>query len=185
MESLINLDHALFQKINLDWTNPVFDQIFPVITDLHKNPWCLLVVIPLLIIWIWKDRAHAPKWILALVISIGLSDGFAYRVIKGQVDRSRPAYAGVPHLLRTHDHSGPSFPSNHASNMFAAATILTAAFPAGAPVFFLVAFLIAYSRVYVGVHFPLDVLGGAILGTIIAFTVYRLMRGWIRRSKPG
>jgi membrane-associated phospholipid phosphatase len=179
-QSLVQFDRQLFEVINVGWTNSVFEFIFPLITDLHKEPVFLVFVLFSLAFWVWRQGARALKWILVLILSVGFADLFAYRVIKKSVDRARPPYSGVTYELRTNSHSGDSFPSNHATNMFAAATALSGAAPSLAPVFFGVAFLVAYSRVYVGVHFPLDVTAGAIIGVLIAALVRRLFRKWLR-----
>jgi len=164
LETIIEIDHWIFERINLDWTNRFFDWFFPAITDLHKNPWFLALTAVLLVLWVWKHRWIAVRWIFVLALSIGLSDVAAYRVIKPVVNRSRPPESGITVQLRTHKHSGMSFPSNHATNIFAAATVLSSAFPPFSAAFYFIAFLIAYSRVYVGVHFPGDVFAGAVLG---------------------
>jgi undecaprenyl-diphosphatase len=181
LDFLIGLDHAFFTKINHDWTNSFFDWLFPSITDLYKDPRSLFVLLPLLAFWIYKQRSYAVKWILLAVLSLAASDLIAYRVIKPLADRQRPQPAGVEVVLRTQPTTSPSFPSNHATNMFAVATILSGGLPYLAPVFYFIAFLVAYSRPYVGVHFPLDVIGGAILGTLIAYALRRLIGPWIVR----
>jgi undecaprenyl-diphosphatase len=79
---------------------------------------------------------------------------------------------GVPH--------SDSFPSGHATIAFTCATTLSFAAPRAAPGFFLLAAAIAWSRVYVGVHYPLDVLGGAALGVLIATALRWLLRGRLR-----
>lgn len=181
MDFLISLDHALFAKINLDWTNAFFDWFFPRITDLQKNPLTLLVLLPLLVFWYMRRGPTALRWILITIVSVGLSDLAAYRGLKNLVERDRPEAAHVVLALRTDSHTGPSFPSNHASNMFAAATALSGGLPHLAPIFYSMAALVAYSRVYCGVHFPLDVISGAILGTLIALLVRAVFR-W--RARP-
>ncbi|MES2854434.1 MAG: phosphatase PAP2 family protein [Bdellovibrionota bacterium] len=184
MEELLALDRALFVHINHDWANSVFDQIFPFITDLHRNPYFFFLVFPLLVLWVWKARMAAVKWILVLTIAIGLSDGFSYRVVKAHAQRSRPVETGLSVVLRTNHHSGTSFPSNHAANMFAGATVLAFAFPAWTFLFVLIATAVAYSRVYVGVHFPLDVTVGGLIGFFFALVTVKFAVRWWKLPLP-
>ncbi|MES2965488.1 MAG: phosphatase PAP2 family protein [Bdellovibrionota bacterium] len=185
MDQLIAFDRYLFERINLDWTNGVFDWLFPAITDLHKSPEFLIAVLPLLALWAYKGKTNAMKWMIVLLMAIGIADAFSYRVLKASTMRARPEAAGVRLQLRTHQHSGSSFPSNHTSNVFAAATVLTGAFPVGAPLWFGVAAAVGYSRIYVGVHFPLDVLGGALLGVAIGTILLRIFRRWLGIKSGG
>src|ERR671931_1358426 len=115
------------------------------------------------------------------LIAVALADWSATGV-KALVDRPRPPvrYAEPKALVPVpHD---ASFPSGHAATSFAAATILSFASPRLAPFFFLLAAAVAFSRVYVGVHYPLDVIGGAALGALLAIALRRLVR--VRRRLP-
>lgn len=185
MEELINLDKALFLKINGTWTYPILDKLMPVLTDLHQHLWFIAGLVPLLVaIWVFKFKVRALKTLVLIVMAIALADAVSYRVVKPLVDRPRPEMSGIPVTMRTLPHSGKSFPSNHAANNFAAATILSFAHPPAAPLFFAVAFVIAYSRIYVGVHFPLDVLGGATLGVIISTLIWVFLGfKWLKNTK--
>jgi undecaprenyl-diphosphatase len=92
----------------------------------------------------------------------------AARALKAGIDVQRPSsrYASPKTLVPApHDHS---FPSGHAATSFAAATVLTAFAPRFAPAWYLLALAIGFARIYVGVHYPLDVVGGAALGIVIA-----------------
>jgi undecaprenyl-diphosphatase len=112
------------------------------------------------------------------VIAIALSDVSAM-ALKAVIDRPRPPlrYA-EPKTLVSLPHDG-SFPSGHAATSFAAATMLSFAFPRLAPLLYVLAAAVAFSRVYVGVHYPLDVIAGAILGVLVAVVVMVL---WNRRA---
>jgi membrane-associated phospholipid phosphatase len=114
--------------------------------------------------------------VIALVLADWTSMG-----LKALIDRPRPPlrYAEPKTLVPVpHD---ASFPSGHAATSFAAATILSLAFPRFAPFLYVLAAAVAFSRVYVGVHYPLDVLGGAILGVLVAVGLRLLTRGIARR----
>ena len=107
------------------------------------------------------------------VIAVALADWSAMG-LKALVDRPRPPlrYAEPKTLVPVpHD---ASFPSGHAATSFAAATMLAFAFPRLAPFLYVLAAAVAFSRVYVGVHYPLDIIGGALLGVLIA-VVLRLL----------
>ena len=78
---------------------------------------------------------------------------------------------------------GDSFPSGHAATSFAGAALLSRFLPARWPVLFLLAAGVAFSRVYVGVHYPADVVGGAILGTLVAIALRQLAAVPLR-SRP-
>ena len=109
------------------------------------------------------------------VIAVALADWSAMG-LKALVDRPRPPlrYAEPKTLVPVpHD---ASFPSGHAATSFAAATMLAFAFPRLAPFLYVLAAAVAFSRVYVGVHYPLDVIGGALLGALIAVGLWLLVR---------
>jgi undecaprenyl-diphosphatase len=109
-----------------------------------------------------------------------LADATAYG-IKLLVDRRRPGLDPLVHLP-----TDPGFPSGHAATSFAGATMLSAFAPRYRAVFFLLAAGIAFSRVYVGVHWPLDVLAGAALGAALASAALTSLRrrGRFPRRSP-
>ena len=139
------------------------------------------------LVWIGIALALAllrrrPALLLVVLAADGIADLLAL-AIKRVVDVQRPAvrYAEPKALVPVpHDHS---FPSGHAATSFACATTLALAFPRLAVPFYVLAAAIAFSRVYVGVHYPLDVLGGAVLGVCIAIALRWLTAG-LRRSRP-
>jgi undecaprenyl-diphosphatase len=103
--------------------------------------------------------------------------------LKLWVERDRPPVSRpVPEPLLEAP-STYSFPSGHATVAFACATVLSLAVPRLRWPLFALAALIAFSRVYVGVHYPGDVLAGAALGILLA-TALRMLAGALRRSEP-
>jgi membrane-associated phospholipid phosphatase len=107
-------------------------------------------------------------------IALLAADGIA-GIVKSAVGENRP---DEPHPLVTIPHSH-SFPSGHTATAAAGATMLSVLYPRAAPLFIVVAAAIAYSRLYVGVHFPLDVVGGAVIGVATALLLLAIVR---RRS---
>ena len=103
--------------------------------------------------------------------------------LKVWFDRDRPPLSEpIPKTL-VELPSTSSFPSGHATVSFACATVLALAVPRLRAPLFVLAALIAYSRVYVGVHYPFDVLAGAALGVGIAIAL-RMLATALRRSAP-
>lgn len=156
----------MFRFLNSGISNPVFDIIMPFLTDLNKHRFVLAIVLALLLwMFIRGDRTMrlAAFW---LVITIIISDQFSSSIIKYWFVRDRPCHVLHDVRLLVSCGSGYSFPSSHAVNNFAGALILAFFFPKAKWWFFGFAAAVAYSRVYVGVHYPLDVLGGAIIGLV-------------------
>src|SRR5204862_4320808 len=122
------------------------------------------------------------RWgvLLLTVVAVALAD-WTSMVIRALVDRPRPPLRyPEPKTLVPLPHDA-SFPSGHAATSFAAATMLSFAFPAFAPALLILAAAVAFSRVYVGVHYPLDVIGGAALGALVATALRTLVRA---RRRP-
>jgi len=180
MEDLVRVDHHIFYYLNRVWTNSAFDYVLPLLTDLHKNPIALGIFAVLLIVWLALGRLQSLKCILVLIFVISISDALSHRVFKPFFQRERPQYLAQTQVL-TEKQAGWSFPSSHATNCFAAAATVGSFFPPFRAYLMAFAALVAYSRVYVGVHYPLDVLVGALLGLLLAYAAYWIWLGLVER----
>ena len=119
---------------------------------------------------LWR---RATPFVLVLLVDAA-ADGLA-TLLKVAVGSHRPS-GGAP--LVTIPHSD-SFPSGHTATSFACATVLAVLVPRAAPAFYVLALAIGYSRIYIGVHWPLDVVGGAVVGVATALLLLAIAR---RRS---
>ncbi len=186
IDFLSQLDTALFYFFNVQLSNPVFDAVMPVITA--TGNWRILAI-PIGLFWFWKGRSKGRWAILYAVFAWGLSDLFNSNLVKSVFERPRPCLAlSDVHLLvgcgQTY-----SFPSGHAVTSFAIATFLTLVYPRARWVLFPLAFLVSYSRIAVGVHYPFDILVGWVEGALFGYLFYRLFISqqnlWQKRSWRG
>lgn len=169
---LEELDQTWFLLINNTLTHTYLDRFFGHITNLHHHSYFLYIVVPACVLfYVWRSRVRAIKVIALVALVIGLCDTFSYRVLKPVVSRARPKYTlGSQVQVRVSYYpKSDSFPSNHALSGFAVARLLTWFYPLASPWwFFGTAAVIAYSRVYVGVHYPGDVIGGGLIGYFLS-----------------
>lgn len=175
MDFLYELDKSLLFKINREWTAPWADAFFPAITDLHKNPWVFSgIALVTLTLLFWKYKRLGIALFFILVLALGSTDLIGNRVFKKNVARARPGDALTTMVIVRSPYGGYSFTSNHAANMFCLAKYLTEFIPQARLISYSAAVLISYSRVYNGVHYPSDVLGGGILGWLIGW-IYSIL----------
>ncbi len=175
-------DHALFLRINGVWTHPALDMAMPAMTDLNRSYWFWAALGCGLVAWLYKRRASALRMAVTLGATIGGTDLLCDRLLKPLFHRLRPEFVESAVILRAGSHSRYGFPSNHSANSFAAAAFIASLHPRFAAPAFAAAALIAYSRVYVGAHFPSDVLGGAVVGSAVGWLAAAALRKWSRRT---
>ncbi|MBD3170591.1 MAG: phosphatase PAP2 family protein [candidate division Zixibacteria bacterium] len=161
LDFIVNIDIQVFYFINMTIANNVMDLVMPFITE-ESNFLYPLIAVCVGIIFLMKRRGLVI--LLWGGVLIALSDQLSSSVIKPLVDRPRPCHELDLYRLLVNCGAGKSFPSSHATNMFAAATFFGEKFLNRRREFYLVAFMVALSRVYVGVHYPLDVIAGAAIG---------------------
>lgn len=172
---LLGIDIELFRLINAVFINGVFDVILSAVTS--SRNWMPIFIVGLVSL-LWKGGTKGRTCVLLLLVSVSITDPVNSRILKPLVDRQRPSHALVGARVLVPDNGGASFPSTHAANMFAAAYILSFFYSQRRILWIAIAFLVAYSRVYVGVHYPADVAGGAIVGVTIAWGVISLFQLW-------
>ncbi|GIV16839.1 MAG: phosphatase PAP2 family protein [Armatimonadota bacterium] len=181
--ALSQIDISLLYAVNRAH-HPLLDAVMLFATDIKRTGILLLVV------WIgllWKGGARGRTVALLLIPLILLTDQLSSHVLKELFGRVRPCEAlqgvraidGCRHSL--------SFPSSHAVNTFAAATLFALFYRRWVPwVAFGLAAIVSYSRVYLGLHYPSDVLGGAVIGALCALAIvwgHRRLSALIRRGK--
>ncbi len=187
MNFLADLDTRLFLLFNREWVHPVLDFLMPLITDFDH--WRIPVILVLLVA-LARGRAETRVGVLFAILAVVVADQICSAGIKPIFDRPRPfkVLEEARKLVGAH---ASSFPSSHAANTFAAGTFLALRFRRMRAVL-LVSAVVGYSRVYVGVHYPLDVGAGAGIGAAVGFGFAVLERGarlrledfFARRKKP-
>ena len=179
---LYSNDVAILRWINVSWSCTFLDVFFRFITNYHH--FVILILLLLLGLLIWGGKKG--RWVvLALIITVTLTDQVSAHVFKDIFDRVRPCNA-LPGILTPDDKpTSFSFPSSHATNMGGSMTLLALAYPAWGWICALVAFLVGLSRVYLGVHYPSDVLGGWLLGIAIGWGMWTITKPFtVEKAKP-
>lgn len=183
--SLRELDASLFSYINRDLQNSIFDISMPVITD--KYYFLILILMAWLLI---RDKKSAFIPIALTVLSVALSDWIS-NIFKYIIERPRPCNALEAVNLLVGCTDSFSMPSSHAANAFAAIFALSYQ-SAGEPesrkkwmrwLLLSIAVAVGFSRIYVGVHYPSDVIAGAFIGIVVSVFIIKLYKWAYLRYK--
>jgi len=182
MEILQQVDTALFFFINHGWENPVFDWLMPFVTK-RENGFPLWIAAYILLLWKGGKKGRIAALLIIPVIL--LSDQISASVLKELFRRTRPCVALDGVRMLTGLKTSFSMPSSHAANICAAASFFAIFYPRGNWFYWTLAILVCLSRIYVGVHYPSDVVVGALLGVVCTLAVigaYRIIEKAIARS---
>lgn len=154
--------------MNQTCSNSFLDTIMPLWRN--QNTWIPLYILIAVVASLQLKR-NTWWWLLAAIITVVLTDQISSHIIKPIFARPRPCSMGLGHLLLQHCSGGYSFTSSHACNHFGITAFFIATLFQNKKVYqYLLVFwaaTICFAQVYVGVHYPLDVLCGAILGVCI------------------
>jgi membrane-associated phospholipid phosphatase len=174
-KTVLQFDHWLFHKINQVWINPFFDLILPFARQ--QEFWYFFYLF-LLVFALYNFGKKGCWWSASLIMTAIISDLASSTLVKSATFLFRirpcrdPDMIGQVRVLVNYCPQSSSFTSSHACNHFAAAWFIFITLnQTGSWRWLLLiwAFVICYAQVYVGVHFPLDILGGAVLGTAIGY----------------
>jgi undecaprenyl-diphosphatase len=167
------IDLALFRFCNSSLASAPADAFFPFITDVHH--WYPVYVALLAFIMLhWKKSGVMVS--VLLLITILISDQFSSSVLKPLIGRIRPCEALEHVRILVGCGGGKSFPSSHAVNNFAAAQVLSSTLLKWKPYVYAIAGVVAFSRIYVGVHYPSDAIGGAMIGLLVGWITVKAGR---------
>jgi undecaprenyl-diphosphatase len=175
---LITLDHRLFLFINHLPHTPVSDTVAMTLSGVLGS---MVAVWILLSIWLFVREEKKDHWFfLPFAVASGLSLLITDVLLKNYFSRNRP-----PLSLGTINIGNPlfdhSFPSGHATFAWSLAVVLASKEPRAKWLFYTLAFLISFSRVYLGAHYPFDVIAGALIGLGIGFFSLWVERGLVQK----
>lgn len=185
LSSILDVDLELFRAVNAKVTSPFWD---PFMVTLSAA-WFWWSVTALVLIWaLVNKRKTVTRALLLIAVAMGISDLVAFEILKPTFKRERPCRDLTDVRLVDNRCGGDfGFPSNHAANGFAAVTVAwlvaqryrqktSKLFPCS---LISSAALVAFSRVYLGVHYPLDVVVGALFGSMVGALCYL----WVTRTR--
>ena len=172
IDKIVEIDKQVMVFLNKTISNPIFDFIMPIITNQNFLVFSGLILIGYLAYFGGK---RGRITIVLLLIAAGFSDAICFQIIKPWVGRIRPSHEFYEYINLLVSKGGKySFPSNHAANSFVFATVLSYFYDKNRISLYILASTIAFSRVYVGVHYPLDIIFGSIIGYIISWIILSL-----------
>ncbi len=165
-EFLYSIDLSIFYFFNHTLSAGFLDKFFSILTSV--NNWYIAYVI-LLGISFFKGGRKGKLAVAGIILLIIVSDQLGYRVLKEFFQRPRPCDVLTDVVTPLGCTGTFSFPSNHALNNFTAAFFFYLLFPKLKWVLFITAALVSISRVYLGLHYPSDIIGGAIIGSALGY----------------
>ena len=172
IDTIVAIDKQIMVFLNKTISNPIFDFIMPIITNQNFLVFSGLILIGYLAYFGGK---RGRITIVVLLIAASFSDAICFQIIKPWVGRIRPSHEFYEYINLLVSKGGKySFPSNHAANSFVFATVLSYFYDRKRISLYILASTIAFSRVYVGVHYPLDIIFGSIIGYIISWIILSL-----------
>ena len=169
IDILIEIDKKLMVFLNKTISNSIFDILMPIITN--QNFLAIIGVILIIYLGYFGEKKGRIT-LLVLLFAAGMSDAICAQIIKPWVGRIRPSHEFIEYINLLVSKGGKwSFPSNHAANSFAFATVLSYFYDKNKIILFSIASVIAFSRVYVGVHYPMDIFFGGLIGYTISWII--------------
>lgn len=184
-------DISLLRQINTEWTHPVLDWLMPALSAIEA--WVPLIVLVVLLT-AWRGGRQVRLMLLCLAVALGVGDGVISNTLKKTIGRVRPrdAVANItvrdlgaaspafmrlfkPAVARSSEPAGEtrgkSFPSSHAVNMFAAATVIALFYRRAGMLMYLLAAAVSYSRIYCAAHWPSDIPPSMAMGILVGWGV--------------
>lgn len=170
MESLSRLDLSVFYWINHGWGRPWLDPVFIFFTE---KEFFYIPIAAVFIFFLTKGGVKGRFMVLALVLAVLAADQISAHLVKPWVHRVRPCNALPDDRTPYGTSVSLSFPSSHATNIAAIMMVLGLSFTRWSWAFALWALLVGLSRIYLGLHYPTDVLGGFLLGAGLGWLSWR------------